>query len=245
MSPRKSCRSARVASSRNAWASLHSRGSCRRCAPSGSAPAAATRRSGAASQGRCGSPWRRTSTGRRFSIRLCDPSDRPRDVTMTSVSAVHQGWVEVRGFEPLTCSVRVSGSLPLCGPAFPGGAGPSGAKLGVLRDGHLHRSQHRLPGSVWHRHRQAKTAVRDGSRRLQRGLPDACRRCIHKGAIHVGAVDFASLALQPTQPGSRPRTAVRCCWSFFSQADRRVAPGRRSVTRCRGPRSMPAVGQPA
>jgi hypothetical protein len=27
--------------------------------------------------------------------------------------------LKVRGFEPLASSVRVSGSLPLCGPAFP------------------------------------------------------------------------------------------------------------------------------
>jgi hypothetical protein len=118
---------------------------------------------------------------------------------------------------------------------FPGGAGPSGAKLGVLRDRHLHRSQHRLPGSVWHRHRQAKTAVRDGSRRLQRGLPGACGRFIHKGAIHGSAVGFASPAPQPTQPRVTASPDGALLLAVVLAGAPSMAPGRRSVTRCRGP----------
>jgi hypothetical protein len=92
-------------------------GSCRRSALSGSALGGAARRSGAVS-GRQRGPWRRTSTVR-SSPSVMRPVPPTPDTMMTSVAAGHQGEVEVRGFEPLTSSVRVSGGSPPCRPAFP------------------------------------------------------------------------------------------------------------------------------
>ena len=80
-------------------------GSCRRYAPSGSAPAGAARRRGAVSRTRRGGPWRRGSTVRR-SPSVMRPLRPAPDTTTTSVAAGHQGGVEVRGFEPLASSVR-------------------------------------------------------------------------------------------------------------------------------------------
>jgi hypothetical protein len=65
-------------------------GSCRRCAPSGSAPGGASRRSGAASQERRGCPCRRTSTVR-SSPSVMRPLRPAPDMTMTSGNAGHQG----------------------------------------------------------------------------------------------------------------------------------------------------------
>ena len=63
-------------------------------------------------------PWLERVGSEGLSIR-CAAIPGIRRLSTTDVSAGHQGWVEVRGFEPLTSSVRVIGGMPLCRPAFP------------------------------------------------------------------------------------------------------------------------------
>src|SRR5215211_4023178 len=56
------------------------------------------------------------------------------------------------------------------------------------------------------------------------------------GAIHVSAVDFASLAPQPTQPWVTASHDGTLLLAVLLAGAPSVATGRRSVTRCRGPR---------
>jgi hypothetical protein len=131
---------------------------------------------------------------------------------------------------------------------FPGGAGPSGAKLGVLRDGHLHRSQHRLPGIVCQD--QSGTATVKPRQQLETG-PVASNEV---SLAHVDAVSHKGLSMyvQWISPASRrsqrspghglARRYVAAGRS--SRRRRRWEAGRRSVTRCRAPRACPPWSHP-
>ena len=65
-----------------------------------------------------------------------------------------------------------------------------------------------------------------------------------KGAIHGSAVDLASLALQPTQPRVTASRDGRLLLAVLLAGAPSMAPGRRSVTRCRAPGACPPWSPP-